>query len=61
MKLFSLGIVFFISASVFAVPNIVERTKPHINIGTIGHVDHGKTALPAIADRIYNQTDISPE
>ena len=22
-----------------------ERTKPHINIGTIGHVDHGKTTL----------------
>ncbi len=24
-----------------------ERTKPHINIGTIGHVDHGKTTLTA--------------
>ena len=24
-----------------------ERTKPHVNIGTIGHVDHGKTTLPA--------------
>ena len=23
-----------------------ERTKPHVNIGTIGHVDHGKTTLP---------------
>ncbi|MDU4961392.1 MAG: hypothetical protein E6X17_17110, partial [Sporomusaceae bacterium] len=22
-----------------------ERTKPHVNIGTIGHVDHGKTSL----------------
>ena len=22
-----------------------ERTKPHVNIGTIGHVDHGKTTL----------------
>jgi len=22
-----------------------ERTKPHINIGTIGHIDHGKTVL----------------
>ncbi len=24
-----------------------ERTKPHVNIGTIGHVDHGKTTLTA--------------
>ena len=24
-----------------------ERTKPHVNIGTIGHVDHGKTTLNA--------------
>ncbi|MHC4482776.1 MAG: GTP-binding protein, partial [Planctomycetota bacterium] len=26
---------------------VFERTKPHINIGTIGHVDHGKTTLTA--------------
>ena len=25
----------------------MERTKPHVNIGTIGHVDHGKTTLTA--------------
>jgi len=26
-----------------------ERTKPHVNVGTIGHIDHGKTTLtPAI-------------
>ena len=24
-----------------------ERTKPHVNIGTVGHVDHGKTTLTA--------------
>ena len=24
-----------------------ERTKPHINVGTIGHIDHGKTTLSA--------------
>ena len=24
---------------------VFERTKPHINIGTIGHIDHGKTTL----------------
>ena len=28
-----------------------ERTKPHVNIGTIGHVDHGKTTL----DCCYHQ------
>ena len=26
---------------------VYERTKPHVNIGTIGHVDHGKTTLTA--------------
>ena len=28
-----------------------ERTKPHVNIGTIGHVDHGKTTLTAAITR----------
>mgnify|MGYP001510602753 len=27
-----------------------ERTKPHVNIGTIGHVDHGKTCLLYTSD-----------
>ncbi|MBR3304671.1 MAG: elongation factor Tu, partial [Christensenellaceae bacterium] len=26
---------------------VFNRTKPHVNIGTIGHVDHGKTTLTA--------------
>jgi len=26
---------------------LFERTKPHVNVGTIGHVDHGKTTLTA--------------
>src|SRR5687768_17058036 len=49
-----------------------ERTKPHVNIGTIGHVDHGKTTLTAaitkvLADRggakflAYDQIDKAPE
>jgi elongation factor Tu len=29
-----------------------ERTKPHVNIGTIGHVDHGKTTLTAAMTKI---------
>ncbi|MCE5190667.1 MAG: GTP-binding protein, partial [Actinomycetia bacterium] len=28
-----------------------ERTKPHMNVGTIGHVDHGKTTLTAAITR----------
>ena len=28
-----------------------ERTKPHVNVGTIGHVDHGKTTLTAAIPR----------
>jgi elongation factor Tu len=49
-----------------------ERTKPHCNIGTIGHVDHGKTSLTAAITKIlaesgraefkaYDQIDAAPE
>jgi elongation factor Tu len=49
-----------------------ERTKPHVNIGTIGHVDHGKTSLTAAITKVlasrgkaefkaYDQIDSSPE
>ena len=31
-----------------------ERTKPHINVGTIGHVDHGKTTLTAALTRVLS-------
>jgi len=33
-----------------------ERTKPHVNIGTIGHVDHGKTTLTAAITHILSKT-----
>ncbi|MDX1923862.1 MAG: GTP-binding protein, partial [Rickettsiaceae bacterium] len=29
-----------------------ERTKPHCNVGTIGHVDHGKTSLTAAITKV---------
>jgi elongation factor Tu len=32
-----------------------ERTKPHLNIGTIGHVDHGKTTLTAAMTKVLNK------
>ena len=32
-----------------------ERTKPHVNIGTIGHVDHGKTTLTAAITLVLNR------
>ena len=45
-----------------------ERTKPHVNVGTIGHVDHGKTTLTAAMAakfggeaRAYDQIDAAPE
>jgi elongation factor Tu len=49
-----------------------ERTKPHVNVGTIGHVDHGKTTLTAAITTVlsakfggeakgYAQIDAAPE
>ena len=49
-----------------------ERKKPHLNIGTIGHVDHGKTTLTAAITKVlsslgnaefkaYDQIDAAPE
>ncbi len=32
-----------------------ERTKPHVNVGTIGHVDHGKTTLTAALTKVYGE------
>ncbi len=29
-----------------------ERTKPHVNVGTIGHIDHGKTTLTAAITKL---------
>src|ERR1700721_1464693 len=51
---------------------IFERTKPHCNVGTIGHVDHGKTTLTAAITKVlaeqgkasfkaYDQIDKAPE
>ncbi|HSR62490.1 MAG TPA: GTP-binding protein, partial [Gammaproteobacteria bacterium] len=32
-----------------------ERSKPHVNVGTIGHVDHGKTTLTAALTKIMGE------
>ncbi len=36
-----------------------ERTKPHVNIGTIGHIDHGKTTLTAAITKVLHMADPS--
>ena len=40
-----------------------ERNKPHVNIGTIGHVDHGKTTLTAAISKVLHDKypDVNPE
>ena len=34
-----------------------ERTKPHLNIGTMGHIDHGKTTLTAAITKVLHERD----
>ena len=34
-----------------------DRSKPHLNVGTIGHVDHGKTTLTAAITKVYRTLD----
>ena len=38
-----------------------ERTKPHVNIGTIGHVDHGKTTLTAAISKVLSEKGFGSE
>ena len=38
-----------------------ERTKPHVNIGTIGHVDHGKTTLTAAISKVLHEKGFGTE
>ena len=38
-----------------------ERTKPHVNVGTIGHVDHGKTTLTAAITQVLSEANDSVE
>jgi elongation factor Tu len=67
---------FNLTAFVFGVATMskekFERTKPHVNVGTIGHVDHGKTTLTAAITKVaaekqggdfkdYDQIDNAPE
>eukprot|EP00922_Rhytidocystis_sp_ex-Travisia-forbesii_P009900 GHVS01014470.1.p1 GENE.GHVS01014470.1~~GHVS01014470.1.p1 ORF type:complete len:600 (-),score=100.42 GHVS01014470.1:669-2210(-) len=59
------------SSRMFAI-GVFQRTKPHLNVGTIGHVDHGKTTLTAAITKVlsdkgqadfksYEQIDKAPE
>ncbi|KAI8440577.1 hypothetical protein MSG28_001807 [Choristoneura fumiferana] len=56
----------------YAEKQVFERTKPHCNVGTIGHVDHGKTTLTAAITKVladlnlaqkkgYSDIDNAPE
>ncbi|KAJ2763931.1 hypothetical protein IWQ57_005375, partial [Coemansia nantahalensis] len=45
-----------LSARGYADPAVFDRSKPHINVGTIGHVDHGKTTLTAAITKVLSET-----
>ena len=36
-----------------------ERTKPHVNVGTIGHIDHGKTTLTAAITKLLSMKGLA--
>src|SRR6204780_60662 len=38
-----------------------QRTKPHVNVGTIGHVDHGKSTLTAAIVEVQNRKGLAPK
>jgi GTPase len=40
-------------AQVVQARSLSDRSKPHLNIGTIGHVDHGKTTLTAAITKVF--------
>ncbi|CRK90248.1 CLUMA_CG003959, isoform A [Clunio marinus] len=50
---------FIISQRFYAEKKIFERNKPHCNVGTIGHVDHGKTTLTAAITKVLSDQDLA--
>ncbi|KNH01762.1 elongation factor TU [Perkinsela sp. CCAP 1560/4] len=70
--MFQLRAIFFAQAKAGSTKPVFKRTKPHLTIGTIGHVDHGKTTLTAAITSVlskkgqakardYASIDSSPE
>nr|CAH7722085.1 unnamed protein product [Callosobruchus chinensis] len=45
----------------YSEKKVFERNKPHCNVGTIGHVDHGKTTLTAAITKVLADIDNAPE
>ena len=72
IKFITINNVYAIGGNIKMAKAKFDRTKAHVNIGTIGHVDHGKTTLTAAITKImsqtyggefkdYNQIDSAPE
>ena len=49
----------WVNCRTYAEKKVFERNKPHCNIGTIGHVDHGKTTLTAAITKVLAEKELA--
>lgn len=43
----------------YSEKRVFQRDKPHVNVGTIGHVDHGKTTLTAAITKVLSEKELA--
>ncbi|CAH0555018.1 unnamed protein product [Brassicogethes aeneus] len=58
-KIIQSGLPAYSQRRFYAEKKVFERTKPHCNVGTIGHVDHGKTTLTAAITKVLSDAKLA--